>query len=87
MHERACSLIIMIEPIEFYDTPDECTIDLSFEDGRTKQFRCRVNASYKNTVSEIYDKDDEIIATSMQDLRRMGVVSASVQATHSVEVW
>lgn len=74
----------MLEPIEFYDTPDACEIELSFSNGQTKRYRCRVDISHGNTVSEVYDKDDEVIATTLDELRDMGVVSATVQATHQI---
>ena len=75
----------MVKPIEFYDTPDACKIKLEFSDGKFKRYRCRMDISY-NTVSEIYNEDDEIIAANMNDLRNVGVVRASVQATHKIEL-
>ena len=76
----------MYGPIEFYGTPDACAIELNFSNGRTKHYRCRVDISEGNTVSEVYDKDDEVIATTLQELLDMGVVSASVKATHQIEL-
>ena len=76
----------MFEPIEFYDTPDKANIILEFNDGKSKRYRCSVDISHNNTISEVYNKDDEVIATNLQDLKALGVVSAYLEANHEIEM-
>ena len=79
-------LIFMLTPIEYFEMPDECEIELEFKHGRTGRYRCRTDVSYGNFVKEVYDKDDEIIATSLSDLRNMGVTKATLIQRHEIEV-
>ena len=79
-------LFILMNPIEFLEIPEECEIELEFKQGVGKIYRCRIDLSYGNIVKEIYDKDDEIIATSLQDLVASGVTKATVILKHEIEV-
>ena len=83
---RACSLITMIEPIEFFEVPDEYEIELEFANNRrNRKMRCRCDISHNNVVTEVYDDSYHVIATSMQDLIEMGVCKATVIALHEID--
>lgn len=84
MCERVCSF--MFELIEFYEIPEEYEILLDFADGRGRSYRCRLDISHGNRISEIYDADDNVIATNMNDLREMGVVASTLIQSHDIEV-
>ena len=75
-----------MRPIEFFEIPDESKIELTFRDGKTKEFRCRTDFLHTNVVSEVYDEFDEVIATSMIDLKLMGAISARIMPIHEIEV-
>ena len=75
----------MIESIEFFEIPEECKIELHFKEGIPRTYRCRVDISHGNVVSEVFDQYDNIIASCMQDLRDMDVVSAYLLSKHDIE--
>lgn len=79
-------LLINMNPIEFFEIPDECQIELEFKNNRSGIYRCRIDVSYGNIVKEIYDKDDRIIATSMNDLVALGVTKVIVRPAHTVDL-
>ena len=72
--------------IEIFEAPEYCNIELEFRGGKCEQYRCRLDASYASTVTEIYNKDDQVIATSIEDLIEMGVTKARVLPVHEIEL-
>lgn len=72
--------------IEFHEVPDEHEIVLEFKNGTTRVCRCRADISHENIVEEVYDRDDNIIATSKDELRALGVRRATVKASHDVNL-
>ena len=84
--ERAYSSYIMLNAIEYFEIPDECQIELEFNNGKSGIYRCRTDVSFGNVVKEIYNKDDEIIATSMNDLVALGVTKAIVRTAHTIDL-
>ena len=78
----------MINDIEFFEIPDGYKITLHFSKPNTKKtYRCRVDVSQGNIIKEIYDESDEIIATNLDDLHKLGVISAELHASHEIEVY
>lgn len=75
----------MLSPIEFFDVADEYRVRLEIGN-RTHIYHCRCDFSSENVVQEIYDDSGEIIATSMEDLARLGVSKATVIADYEVDL-
>ena len=73
-------------PIEIFEIPESCEIELEFLSGKRQNYRCRLDISYGSTVTEVYNKDDQVIATSIEDLKEMGVVKARVCPVYEIEV-
>lgn len=86
MRERACSLILMMQPIEFFEIPDQYEIEFEFRDGGTQTYACRCDVSHNCQVTEIYDTDGYVIATDLRDLFAGGVVKATVKAHHKIDI-
>ena len=83
---RACLFIFMIN---FYEVPEQaflcCEIRKPEHTSLTShRFRCEVD--YGNVISAVYDENDEIIATSVDDLKSIGAVNIYLEARHEVEV-
>ena len=88
MCEHAC-LFFMSSQIEFYEVPEQaflcCEIRKPEHNSRTPhRFRCEVD--YGNVILAVYDENDEIIATSVDDLKEIGAVNIYLEAHHTVEV-
>ncbi|MCY3721338.1 MAG: hypothetical protein OXG97_03860 [Candidatus Poribacteria bacterium] len=75
-----------MDTIEFYDVPEEHEILLEFKNGVKKTCRCRTDISHDNIVEAVYDRDDNVIATSARELRELGVRRATVKAFHDVNL-
>lgn len=86
MCEHVRSFINMLQPIEFFEIPERCKLEVEFRDGTTQEFDCRVDISHNAVVQEVYDKDDEIIATTLGQLCSMGAVKVTVKAYHEVDL-
>ena len=71
-------------PIRFYEPPEEYWLCCEFREGPSKRYRCSIG--YDNIIQEVWNKDDEIVATSIQDLKELGVVEATLEFTHTVEL-
>lgn len=78
-------LYIMENQIEYYEIPEECQIELQIGN-KTQILDCRVDLSHDSIVSEVYDNAGNIIATSMDDLVKLGVAKATVIQKHEVDL-
>ena len=78
-----CVLLINMSPIEFFEIPEQCEVLLQIGN---KTLRCSCEIRNSGTVSEVYDESGEIIATSNEDLARLGVSKATVIAKHEVDM-
>ena len=75
-----------MNPIEFYGYSHEHEIVLEFENGTQRVCRCRADISHNNIVEEVYDKDDNTMATCKEELVALGVKRATVKASHNVDL-
>ena len=75
---------ILPTEIEYYDTPEDVEIELHFEN-YSVVYPCKVDLSHNNIVEYVCNKDGEVIATCMEDLKRMGVLKAFVLQKHEVK--
>lgn len=73
-----------MNPIEFYEVPEEHEIVLEYKNGTQKTCRCRIDISHDNVVESVHDRDDNIIATCREELIALGVTRATVKAFHDV---
>ena len=78
-----CVLLINMTPIEFFEMPEESEIELEFPKRKFERYRCRTGG---NVVLEVFDDHDEIIATSLENLKAMGAVKVTIVQKHEVEI-
>ena len=75
----------MTHPIEFFDIPYECEIEIEYDKHKFMRCNCVVSMAYGSFVTEVYDSKGEIIATSLENLLEMGATKVTVILKHEVE--